>query len=480
MISHLYRFRSVKQLLDGFNELEAQQLYFCPPGDLNDPVEGFKDLFWLGDGIVWRNLLKHYILSMVQVAPLCFTGEPDGGRSHLQNIVFAIPDDLPQAPVRELYAGAVASFLGEAAVMKFVELMAARAKPIRRNELRNYLRSLHPFALQAVFREFSARDVPLPEFMRDVTAEDLRKNAMKMMESAAQLPGMKDADDKKAEAFFSANEFMVTQLDLISEYQMKDLAATRPLAFFCRYFPGAYVDALDKLVHPDWYVACFSANPVNASMWGVYGDGHRGACLKFKATANSAGVPSLSLNRVTGLGGTKDNHVYSRSFVPTPLHKVEYAPAYPAIDFFRSLGSVSQMKLNHFWYLGDNGAFSSCQRTAFQDDAARAEYWKTFETSALFKTAEWAHEEEYRLVLHSGFDLREKPMRTLEYKFEDLSGIVFGARTVIEDKLKMMRIIDAKCAKERRSDFEFFEVRYHPEDSTFWLAPLSLLKIKYS
>jgi hypothetical protein len=41
---------------------------------------------------------------------------------------------------------------------------------------------------------------------------------MKMMESVALLPEMTDADDKRAEAFFSANEFTVAQLDLISEY----------------------------------------------------------------------------------------------------------------------------------------------------------------------------------------------------------------------------------------------------------------------
>jgi hypothetical protein len=44
MLAHLYRFRSTKQLLDGFSELETQQIYFAPPEDLNDPIEPFKDL----------------------------------------------------------------------------------------------------------------------------------------------------------------------------------------------------------------------------------------------------------------------------------------------------------------------------------------------------------------------------------------------------------------------------------------------------
>ena len=56
----------------------------------------------------------------------------------------------------------------------------------------------------------------------------------------------------------------------------------------------------------------------------------------------------------------------------------------------------------------------------------------------------------------------------------------FGARTDIEDKLKIMRIIDAKCAKARRSDFKFFEVRYLHTESRFQLFSLDLLKIQYS
>jgi hypothetical protein len=113
-------------------------------------------------------------------------------------------------------------------------------------------------------------------------------------------------------------------------------------------------------------------------------------------------------------------------------------------------------------------------------DAWRKGYWETFGESALYKTPEWAHEEEYRIVAHSGFDMSDPIRRKLKYRFEDLAGIVFGARTDIEDKLKIMRIIDAKCAKARRSDFRFFEVRYLHTESRFQLFSLDLLKIQYS
>jgi len=66
MPDHFFRFRSIRNLLDGFHELENQEIYFSPPRDLNDPVEGFKDLFWQGDAIVWVNLLRHYLLCLMQ------------------------------------------------------------------------------------------------------------------------------------------------------------------------------------------------------------------------------------------------------------------------------------------------------------------------------------------------------------------------------------------------------------------------------
>ena len=50
----LYRFRTTEKLLDKkYQELERQEIYFADPQELNDPIEGFKDIFWSGDEIVW-------------------------------------------------------------------------------------------------------------------------------------------------------------------------------------------------------------------------------------------------------------------------------------------------------------------------------------------------------------------------------------------------------------------------------------------
>ena len=57
----LYRFRSIDALLDKYQELESQTIYFASPDQLNDPMEGFRDIVWRGDKIVWTNFFKHFV-----------------------------------------------------------------------------------------------------------------------------------------------------------------------------------------------------------------------------------------------------------------------------------------------------------------------------------------------------------------------------------------------------------------------------------
>jgi hypothetical protein len=67
MITHLYRFRPANAILDGYKELAKQGIYFAAPEKLNDPMEGYRDVFWSGDPIVWRNLIRHYLLCLTQI-----------------------------------------------------------------------------------------------------------------------------------------------------------------------------------------------------------------------------------------------------------------------------------------------------------------------------------------------------------------------------------------------------------------------------
>jgi hypothetical protein len=78
--THVYRYRSAGAVLEQFEELEKQEIYFSATDDLNDPMEGFKDVFWAGDEIVWAALLKHYVFCLLAVTYCACHCPPKSGR----------------------------------------------------------------------------------------------------------------------------------------------------------------------------------------------------------------------------------------------------------------------------------------------------------------------------------------------------------------------------------------------------------------
>ena len=107
-----YRFRSTDALLDGKSELENQDIYFASPDQLNDPMEGFKDVFWSGDRIVWANLLKHYVLCLMQSVSLIVVMGKDYQPNTVENIVFRSESNLPTPKFRDIYLTHPLIFLG--------------------------------------------------------------------------------------------------------------------------------------------------------------------------------------------------------------------------------------------------------------------------------------------------------------------------------------------------------------------------------
>ena len=57
-MAEFFRFRSADALLEKYQELENQTIYFASPEELNDPMEGFRDIVWTGDKVVWTNFFN--------------------------------------------------------------------------------------------------------------------------------------------------------------------------------------------------------------------------------------------------------------------------------------------------------------------------------------------------------------------------------------------------------------------------------------
>jgi hypothetical protein len=248
MPDHFYRFRPAKALLGPydedkgqFEELERQEIYFSRPAELNDAMEGFKDLFWQGDEIVWGNLLRHYLYCLMNSSFMVATSAATFTKSICDPIIHQTPDDLPEAPVREVYKEICDHFFAHQVPNDLVSALAARVAPVRREELAYYLRAAHPLALplilSATMKHGAGEQIELP---RNAEGEALGARALDSLGSLLKHPDYKGMPD----AIAMGNELVLMQTGLLQDSSKAWTPEQAVVMFLTRDFPAYYVELL--------------------------------------------------------------------------------------------------------------------------------------------------------------------------------------------------------------------------------------------
>lgn len=471
-----HRFRSTDILLGEPHELENQEIYFASPEELNDPMEGFKDIYWHGDEVAWKNLMKHYLLCLEHVCSLFIVG----GKSISINDVGGIPvfkteEQLPTPQYRELFGEIRDQFFGNNLISQCIENLSRRSSPIRRSELLAHIRSFHIYTLETVFAAYERHNL----IAKRSGIEPIRQMAAKALSELPTLLKLTNKMEQEhpdieraTDTLFSEVAHIASQLGLIIRYNCPPPDDENRI-FILFGFPEGYIKRLEKIVYPDWYAACFMTQYNNSSVWGNYGDKHRGVCLSFKAMTKDDRA-SIKLYGMNGWGSS--GPVYAKS--DHLFYKVDYARKHVEVDFFRSLGCLPRPVLMKFWYTDENRSRSACADDIFEsEDQWRESYWAKFSQGITTKLRDWQYEEEYRLILSSSLlDLNDPTKRKLKYDFSDLESITFGINTSMEDKVKIMKIIDSKCRSENRKEFDFYQAHYSWQTGTIERSKMRLLK----
>lgn len=454
----MYRFRNINALLDGFHELENQEIYFATPGELNDPMEGYRDIIWSGDHIVWENMLNHYLRTVERIYfLLILLGESKP----------IVMDDLPEYPLsptdlhKRLFEDIRKLFFQNNFISSLPGTLSKRSNPLRRDELTTYIRLIHPYAINAVSQVYYKEGLAVkPFFQVDMkTLEDsfLKRNVFKLVNM---LEKKKSSKVKNlAQTLFSVGNHILEDTYLAKLYQTSDFEIHSNKFFFLTELPQNFVARLEVLMFPDWYSASFLKNCSNSAVWAHYGDNHKGACLIFKEKMEDN---KTVIELETEYGYSNGPTIGMRSHF---FREVEYHNRHVEIDFFRSLGRTNRILLNALWYKDAKGNFSPCgshlngTETGWHD-----QYWANFFKGATVKLKEWAYEEEYRLIIHGSFtDYTAPNARKLKYDFHSLEGIIFGMNTSVADKIRIIRIIEQKCRQAGRTDFCFYQAHYSHE-----------------
>ncbi len=398
----------------------------------------------------------------------------------IKEYVFANESTAPTKEFRSLHQDICRLFFQHSDMVELPKMLAECGCAIRSEELIGYLRLLQLHALNSVLSCAEVSGLLPPRPTDDPIQLASRKDIpVKTVFQALRQGEQRHTDQPGfAEVMSGISEISAMQQDLIREYNGISLQKGAAWKLLIAEFPRPYVHALQQLMYRDWYTACFVSDPSNSAMWGNYADGHKGVCLKFKTTPNTAGSASLRLRQVSGWrggGGTEPEPIYGD--VAHEFHQVSYSSQFIEIDFFRSLGRLAWPMLNH-WYRDRTGAASPLvEDVVAESDKWRTKYWEQITIAMTTKLPDWSHEQEFRLTMNSSIsELEDRSMRKLEYQFQDLEGIIFGINTPTSEKLRIMKVVEAKCRRDARKDFEFYQAHYSRRVGKVEITHLSLLR----
>ena len=456
-MAEFFRFRSTDALLGKFQELEKQTIYFASPEELNDPMEGLRDIVWDGDKIVWTNFFKHYIFCLNRSCLLLRI--IDSSRKFDVNSIPILERwDQMRFPIeKRLFDDIWDRFYNLPYIKEIIESLANTRREIRYREIISHLRSVQTLVLLDEIRKSHIDHGIMSESQTPQLLEESHvRTGMKMLLNA--IRGLQEYENQDAlDTIFQVTEERNDDISLTVQYNTR-IFSPEILEGINRSvmldFPKVYVEQLDRLLWVKWYTACFTGSYHNSSVWAKYADSHKGVCLIFENVENDNST-RLELNN---------------NSITLPFREVHYENKPGETDFFRTICRMPVSTLRELWYTDQDGRTSECAAhiESESDEAAWKElYWKNFFRDVTFKTKDWKYEQEYRLILDDGLgQFNEKDDRALTYDFNSLKGIIFGMRTSREDQVKIREIIEEKkkCPENNQTDFKYFQAYYSAKD----------------
>ncbi|MDN5052458.1 DUF2971 domain-containing protein [Aliarcobacter butzleri] len=235
---------------------------------------------------------------------------------------------------------------------------------------------------------------------------------------------------------------------------------------FLLNFYSHYLEVIEQFTYPKYYVASFLEEHYNSSVWGHYGQGHSGVCLIFE-TNNKEEIPFLNVicGSIYNSNSKEFENLYSDQKLK--LRKVNYCGDFEEINFFESLGRISEPLANSFYVDENKNKSILFDKVLNNQEEWEKSFWDKYENNKLIKTKDWAYEKEYRIVFNRLIDYEiEEKYRKLKYDFSCLKGVIFGIKTPQIKKDEIIRIIKNKCYQNNILDFEFYQAYFCKEENT--------------
>jgi len=233
-------------------------------------------------------------------------------------------------------------------------------------------------------------------------------------------------------------------------------------------------NGLPRALSEDKYIASFSRNATNATMWGHYADAERGFVMVYESMDGTLSVrspinvlhgyrPSKDFGGATEIGIYKDEHL--------KLKEVKYGRRPPKVNaFHRLIPKFHYSKMEDHYDVPLNiGA-----------DAQE----KKEDLVGLVKYSDWRYEKEVRAFFPT-YDAILPDARVLQVGLSNLKGVIFGPRMSREHKARIvlcyhLLVESHNQLSEPRREFQFFQARQTIDRFDFEILPIGTLDKHYS
>ena len=413
----------------------------------------------------------HFLLCMEQKVTLATLHRPEEFESFFKFDfpIFIAEAELPTDLYRQHFNVIKERFFSYDKITAWINYLGSRRTSVHNEQLYMILSFISNIALESIlYGHDQAGFQPQTEFWIALQ-KTVNNDPLKAM-----FDVINEAEEEQVDIIMELSSRMLQQMNLLMYCNLGENAKLINWGYFSSGFPSEYVDNLQRLVYPRWYAASFMERfPESTSLWGHYADSHKGACLIYdfeKSTTNKELY--IELERPKGITSSGTD----KGYTPTYLKKVYYSNNEIQVDFFKRLWTQPHYIVICEWYTSDDGQKSPLISETNPDEETRLAYWDKLIKIQTTKTEDWIDENEYRLLIDDSFhDFSEPQSRVLKYKFNSLVGIVFGIRTPIEDKARIIEVIFSKCNKNGQQDFPFYQARYDKEQNIVVYDELSLL-----
>lgn len=438
----LYHYRPIDTAL---KEILNGTFRYSDRSELNDPIEGYVQVYWQGDKPAWEGLFRNYICSLFQSIEFYLVAAKY--EEIEKNAVLLGINCFDNVPLGVLLKGIANKFMDNQYVQKIIVYLSTQNIRCSVKVMRILLRIVHEIAFSICMECMKEKNL-IPEYQEEsyIPVEEIvDKIPIDIMKKLG------DADRKLLLEVSDLIEDMIESrfLTLRRGEQWQTWLKLRI------DFPTIYTNQIQEIIYPKGYVVCFSSCNNNSAMWGNYANNHKGVCLIYQ-TKTADEKETISVKSQVSLSGRG----ISYSFRNDQVRPVKYNSPLIQRNFFESLGRLNYFQLAS-WLVTGTGEKSEIL-AKYNDEEWRNKYWADYTEKYCLKLPSWKHEQEYRLLLIDGLHEHTPEERFVEYALDNLVGIIFGIETSQYDKMQIINAI--KDTGRNLDNFKFYQAEYDDEE----------------